>query len=127
MFNRKIALLTLCIAMPAASFATTQYVAGDHSRATELCISAAKDAPIAFVVKQRESGYSPHFVARNITCNDVSISQFAKQAGNHRNAARIAKFMPYNAKTDILDLSQQQAEKTSQQPEADTLIVVVGH
>ncbi|MBC3764407.1 DUF3718 domain-containing protein [Neptunicella marina] len=132
MFNRKFALFTLCVAMSATSVAGTHYVAGDNSRATQLCISAALDAPVAFVSKQRESGYSLHYIARNVTCNDVSITKFAQQAGNNRNANRIAMFAPVNARTDILDLSLQQNEKSKSKPQlnavdkTNTQIVVVG-
>jgi len=77
-----------------ASFATQAavYVAADASRETQLCVSAAMDPAIRFVIKMQESGISRKVIASRITCNGTNITAFAKEAGNMKNYQRLSRY-----------------------------------
>ena len=62
-----------------------EYVAADDSPASKLCVSAAMDRPIKFLVEMRDTGVSKRYAANQITCNGTNITSFAQQAGNDGN------------------------------------------
>lgn len=86
-----------------SAMAATKYVAADESRETQLCVSAAMDAPIRFYSSVRDSGFSLRSVSNNVTCNDASIGQFAASAGNTRNAKQLMKVFNGEGRVEIRD------------------------
>ena len=89
-----------------ASFATQAavYVAADESRETQLCVSAAMDPAIRFVIKMQESGMSRKVIASRITCNGTNITAFAKEAGNMKNYQRLSRY--HRGYVEISDIAK---------------------
>lgn len=83
------------------AMAATKYVAADDSRESRICVSAAMDAPIRFHSTVEASGIKLRTVAKQVTCNDVGIGQFAASAGNARNAKKLLKFYSGDGRVEI--------------------------
>lgn len=77
-----------------SAFATQAavYVAADKSPETRLCVSAAMDPEIRFVLKMQDSGLSRNLIANRIHCNGMNITAFAKEAGNSKNFQRLRRY-----------------------------------
>lgn len=89
-----------------ASFASQAavYVAADASRETQLCVSAAMDPAIRFVIKMQDSGLSRKVIATRITCNGTNITAFAKEAGNSKNYQRLSRY--HRGYVEISDIAK---------------------
>lgn len=62
------------------------FVATDHSKLTNLCITAAQGDKEKMRIAIRKSGYSKHYVATNIKCNDQMLIEFVAKYGKSPNA-----------------------------------------
>ncbi len=96
-------LIGLCLLGASATQAAV-YVAADKSPATRLCVSAAMDSAIGFVIKMRESNMSRPFIANRITCNGKNITAFAYEAGNSKNYQRLSRY--HRGFVEISDLAK---------------------
>src|SRR5690606_10353442 len=103
MLKLKTLFIATLIALPALASARTIYVAADNSRETQLCVSAAMDSRVAFYIAYKKSGKGMHYIANNISCNNLLIGEFAGQAGNPVNAAFLEKFQRKQGHTQIKD------------------------
>jgi hypothetical protein len=79
------ALLLALTATAATAAQAVEYVAADDNPASQLCVSAAMDKPIRFLVAMRDTGVAKRYVANSVTCNGTNITSFAQQAGNQGN------------------------------------------
>ncbi|WP_444994056.1 DUF3718 domain-containing protein [Aliikangiella sp. IMCC44359] len=89
-------LLTLIgttVIIGSASAAEKQYKAVDDSRYTRLCMVAADGNKLQFVKAIKDSGFSNHYVANEVTCNGIAISEFVQQEGNKANQRHLNKFI----------------------------------
>lgn len=104
-------LLGVCLLGASATQAAT-YVAADDSPATRLCVSAAMDSAIGFVIKMRESHMTRPFIANRITCNGKNITAFAYETGNTRNYQRLSRY--HRGFVQISDLAKVQVVKPTE-------------
>ena len=84
--------------------ADKQYVAGDSTPETKLCVTAAVGSYSSFKRQMTYyATYSPmamkfRFVANNIYCNGYNIAQFSEDAGNTLVANKLKKYRKHNVK-----------------------------
>ena len=81
------------IIIGSAAAAEKQYKAVDDSRYTRLCMVAADGNKLQFVKAIKDTGFSNHYVANEVTCNGIAISEFVKQEGNKANQRHLNKFI----------------------------------
>jgi hypothetical protein len=79
------AVLLALTASTATAVQAVEYVATDDNPASLLCVSAAMDKPIRFLVTMRDIGVPKRYIANSVTCNGMNITSFAQQVGNQRN------------------------------------------
>jgi len=111
-------LLGVCLLGASAAQAAI-YVAADKSPATRLCVSAAMDSAVGFVIKMRESNMTRPFIANRITCNGKNITTFAYEAGNTKNYQRLSRY--HRGFVEISDLAKVPAVKTT-----DAVVAIQG-
>lgn len=70
-----------------------QYNAVDGSLYTKICVTAASGNKLQLIKAIEDSGFSHHYVANQVTCNGMSIGQFAAQAGNQVAQNYLNKFL----------------------------------
>ena len=108
---------TVLLALTAATAQAVEYVAADDNPASQLCVSAAMDKPIRFLVAMRDTGVSKRYVANSVTCNGTNITSFAQLAGNQGNYNMLKRHR--RGHVEISDLAQVPAA-------TDTVISVSG-
>lgn len=98
--------LVVAVVFAGSAFMTqaAQYVAADNNPASKLCVSAAMDKPIRFLVQVRDSGTSFGYLANQVSCNGINITSFAQQAGNTDNYNRLRHYR--RGHVEINDLAQ---------------------
>jgi len=79
------AVLLALTASTATALQAVEYAAADDNPASLLCVSAAMDKPIRFLVTMRQIGVPKRYVANSVTCNGMNITSFAQQNENQRN------------------------------------------
>ncbi|OBP14822.1 hypothetical protein A5320_13990 [Rheinheimera sp. SA_1] len=94
----------LAITATATAAHAVEYVAADDNPASKLCVSAAMDRPIKFMVEMRDNGVSKRYAANKITCNGTNITSFAQQAGNEGNYKMLNRHR--RGHVEISDLAQ---------------------
>lgn len=102
------------LAMTAASsaFAQTTYLAGDDSKASQLCVAVATGNK--HQVRNQVSGFKPttmirqnyRMVVNNVTCNGQDLVNFALNTGNYPIAEKLSKYRQGNVQ--IKDIAKQQ-------------------
>lgn len=105
------------LALTATAVQAVEYVAADNNPASQLCVSAAMEKPIRFLVAMRDNGVSKRYVANSVTCNGTNITSFAQQAGNQGNYNMLKRHR--RGHVEISDLAQVPAT-------TDTVISVSG-
>jgi|GEM_PF-3133566 len=114
----KAVLLGVCMLGASAAQAAI-YVPADDSPATRLCVSAAMDVPIRFVMNMRESNMTRPFIANRITCNGKNITAFAYETGNIKNYQRLSRY--HRGFVEISDLAKAPMVKPT-----DTVVAIQG-
>lgn len=112
--------LVVAVVFAGCAFMTqaAQYVAADNNPASKLCVSAAMDTPIRFLLQVRDSSTSFAYLANQVSCNGINITSFAQQAGNTDNYNRLSHYR--RGHVAISDLAQR-----SPMP-ADQILTVSG-
>lgn len=123
MLNLKAIFIASVITFPVLANAATTYVAANNSRETKLCVSAAMDSRIAFYVAYKNSAKGMHYIANNINCNNLLISEFANQSGNTANAAYLEKYQRKQGHTQIKDYV---SVNQQQESHIDRIVLVSG-
>lgn len=100
----QIASCALMLALSATAVQAVEYVAADDNPASQLCVSAAMDKPIRFLVAIRDTGASKRYVANSVSCNGTNITSFAQQAGNQGNYNMLKRHR--RGHVEISDLAQ---------------------
>lgn len=100
----QIASCALVLALSATAVQAVEYVAADDNPASQLCVSAAMDKPIRFLVAIRDTGASKRYVANSVSCNGTNITSFAQQAGNQGNYNMLKRHR--RGHVEISDLAQ---------------------
>ena len=72
--------IALSLTLTAAANAT-DFIATNHSKLTNLCITAAQGDKEKMRIAIWKSGYSKNYVATNIKCNDLTLLDFVAQYG----------------------------------------------
>lgn len=93
------------ISLAAAGVANANnYKAGDDTMESKLCVSAATSSEfqmtskIKFYLPGSQINRKYQLVANNVSCNGLSIAEFAADAGNYEVANKLASYQKKNAK-----------------------------
>lgn len=93
----KVALATSVLAFGSSAMAAS-YEAADNSWESNMCVAAATNTKNLMHAKVKDLTYSSFtsknykLVANKLYCNGMSVTEFARQAGNFEVAEKIAKY-----------------------------------
>ena len=94
----------LVLATSASVVQAVEYVAADDNPASKLCVSAAMDKPVRFMVEMRDLGINKRYAANQVTCNGINMTTFAHQTGNTGNYKMLSHYR--RGHVEINDLAQ---------------------
>jgi len=77
-----------------------QFVAGDNSIETKICVAAVTNDKHALKRKIRRSGDHVRSIARNLMCNDQIIANFAYMYNASETFAYLDRYTPKKYKTN---------------------------
>ncbi|MBI2380249.1 MAG: DUF3718 domain-containing protein [Gammaproteobacteria bacterium] len=113
------------VAMPV--LASPRYKAADDSTESMLCVSAAADKHMRFRMNLAGTSYNLRSLPNLVTCNGAPIGEFAKNAGNDRNAGLLQRFYKVRGQVEIRDVqSSTEASPPAVADSAEPVILVGG-
>ena len=86
----------LALSSMAANAGQYQFVAGNNSLSTQLCVAAASNHLMQYNNKAASSGYSKRHIAQTTTCNGINIGSFAEKYDAQRTAKQINRYRTGN-------------------------------
>ncbi|WP_371376064.1 DUF3718 domain-containing protein [Thalassotalea aquiviva] len=98
---KKLMLIGLALSVPFVANAhssSAKLTAGDNSLATNLCMAALQGNSALMSNEIRSSGFSRKYVSQNISCNGLSLYEFAQTYADNPEALARSLYQP---KTEI--------------------------
>ena len=90
-FTKVVMVVGLAFGAMATAQADSRFVAADESVTSKICVAAAKGNKMNLHQEIRRAGLTREYVADNVTCNDMPITEFVEQYGE--NVAKINRFI----------------------------------
>ena len=89
--TQSIAIIALTVGSIGLANAQSDFVAGNNSADTEICITAAEGNRLKLLKTLQDTGMSKRYVAEKIQCNELSFVDFVEQYG--KNVDKINNFI----------------------------------
>ena len=89
--TKSIAIIALTCSSIGAVNAANEFVAGNQSMDTEICLVAAEGNRLKLLKTLKDAGLSKRYVAEKVQCNNLSFVDFVEQYSN--NVEKINNFI----------------------------------
>jgi hypothetical protein len=89
--TQSLVIIALTVGSIGLANAQNDFVAGNNSSDTKICIIAAEGNRLKLLKELQDTGMSKRYVAEKIQCNELSFVDFVEQYGN--NVDKINNFI----------------------------------
>ncbi|MCG7534810.1 DUF3718 domain-containing protein [Pseudoalteromonas sp. OOF1S-7] len=93
-----------------ATAGEVEFVGTDNSVATQLCVAVGANHRLTLLKELTEHRISRTIVADKLTCNDMTVPQFAKKFGLHKSAGLLK--IDFTTDTSIRDIAMTESKQT---------------